>query len=175
MPEILDPFQARYLGHQERKRKLMSGEAKDMPFVEYGQEDLESLIKIMTNRRSRRIYTGKISDEEMRLILRSAQLAPSSCNRKAVVATESKERVDCLVGGKGWIDKADRVILFWADMLAYKSPNERDFMPYLDAGFMAQNVYLMCEVLNIKCCFVNPNGYPEKEGMRFCGAMSIGR
>jgi hypothetical protein len=90
----------------------------------------------------------------------------------------SKKGIETLVGGKDWIEKADKVILFYADMLAYKSPAEKDFMPYLDTGFVAQNIYLICEVLNIACCFVNPNRTGEdldRNGMRFCGAMALGK
>jgi len=178
MEQRTDKYQPKYLAHQKRKKKLMCGEARDMPFGEYGQEDLESLLEIMRNRHSRRIFTGKISKEELKAILRAGQLAPSSCNRKAIQVIESKIGVETLVGGRGWIDKADKVLLFYADMLAYKSPNEVDFMPYLDTGFIAQNIYLICEVLNIKCCFVNPNHQGieiERDGYKICGAMALGR
>lgn len=173
-----DIYQNRYLAHQERKKKLIAGEIDDVPFKKYKKEDFDSLLEIMRQRRSRRMFHGKISDEEMMILAKSALYAPSSCNRRAVEVVESKKWIDTLVGGVNWIEKADRVLLFYANMLAYKSPAEKDFMPYLDTGFVAQNIYLVCEVLNIKCCFVNPNHKGteiEREGYRFCGAMAIGR
>lgn len=172
----MDKFQIRYLAHQERKKKLISGEAKDMEFWAYSVHDVDTLYRIMMKRRSRRLFTGKVSQEKYAMIDDAIKFAPSSCNRKAIEVIEAK-KTDTLVGGKGWIDKAEKVYLFYANMLAYKSPNEVDFMPYLDTGFIAQNIYLMCEALNIKCCFVNPNntGGMERDGYRFCGAMAIGK
>jgi len=178
MREIPDIFQKRYLAHQERKKKLLNGETQDISFGEYGQEDYESLMRIMRYRRSRRMFKGKVSDDEMRVLEKAVMYSPSSCNRKAIEVIESKKGVETLVGGKCWVDKADRIMLFYANIQAYKSPNEVDFMPYLDTGFVAQNIYLVCEVLNIKCCFINPNHSGteiEREGYRFCGAMAIGR
>lgn len=173
-----DIYQTRYLAHQERKKKLLAGEIKDIPFVEYNEDDIYSLNKIMRNRRSRRLFNGKIDNLEFELILEAISYTPSSCNRKAIEVVESKKGIETLIGGKGWVEKADKVLFLYANMSAYKSPNEIDFMPYLDAGFIAQNVYLICEALNIKCCFINPNHSGkeiERDGYRFCGAIAIGK
>ena len=64
--------------------------------------------------------------------------------------------------------------MIMASKLAYKNPKELPFMPYLDAGFVSENIYLMCEVLNIGCCFVNPNCDLEEEDY-ICGAIIIGK
>ena len=101
----MDNFQCRYLAHQDRKKKLLSGEIADIEFGKYDNEDLDRLLKIMSQRRSRRIYTKNVSDDEMKTILRSGMLAPSSCNRKAIEMVETKDGIENLVGGRGWIEK----------------------------------------------------------------------
>ena len=64
---------------------------------------------------------------------------------------------------------------FYANMDCYKSPYEKAFMPYLDTGFMAQNIYLACEVLGVGCCFINPNTHNKYESKHLLtGAISIG-
>ena len=57
-------------------------------------------------------------------------------------------------------------------------------MPYLDAGFVAQSIYLVAEALGVGACFVNPNireankgafnDEYNQAGLRFCGAMALG-
>lgn len=174
-----DPYQKRYLAHQKRKQKEILAWKENKPFFPHPVEHYIGTMAIMKDRRSRRVYSGeKISETQMKFVKEYAGYAPSSCGRKAIKLAVSKRGIKTLVGGKNWIEKADKVILLYADMLAYKSPNEVDFMPYLDAGFVAQNIYLICEVLNIRCCFVNPNHTGteiEKDGFRFCGAVALGK
>uniref|UniRef100_A0A6M3ISB2 Putative nitroreductase n=1 Tax=viral metagenome TaxID=1070528 RepID=A0A6M3ISB2_9ZZZZ len=85
-----------------------------------------------------------------------------------------------LVGGANWIKNANIILLLLADMVAYKSPAERQFMPYLDAGFIGMAVYCACESLGVGCCFVNPNvldTYEEDVSSRYnklCGAIALG-
>ena len=69
-------------------------------------------------------------------------------------------------------------------MNAYKSPAEKDFMPYLDAGVVIQQVYLTAEADNIACCYINPNIREEhkeffnkifnQEQRLYCGALALG-
>ena len=70
-------------------------------------------------------------------------------------------------------------------MLAYKSPVEKDFMPWLDIGVMVQTLLLATEYCNLGACYVNPNIKKEftehfKEHFRpnvsflFGGAIAIG-
>jgi len=89
-----------------------------------------------------------------------------------------------LVGGSDWLFNASIILLLFADMRAYKSPAEIDFMPWLDAGFVAENVYLAAEALGLGCCYVNPNIREQNIasfnetfnplGFRFCGALALG-
>lgn len=181
-----DEFQDRYLDHQKRKSKSLEnfdGNNK----IEYSLLEQTTLKEVIMNRRSQRVFNDiSISDEEMEWILRAIQYAPSSCNRQAIYVKEVKptEIEQLLVGGKNWINKANKVLFLFASKEAYKSPNEKGFMPYLDAGFAAQNIYLMCEVLGIGCCFVNPNIREENKELfknlynqeedYFCGAVALG-
>lgn len=175
----MDKFQERYLAHQERKKNTLNTGAESKPFAEYTSDELDGACKMLRERKSRRIFTGgKVSQDEIDVILSYAKTAPSSCNRKAIEFVESKKGIETLVGGKGWIEKADKVLLVYANMQAYKSPNEVDFMPYLDAGFACQNVYLICELIKVACCFVNPNRTDntlDREGYRLCGAIALGK
>lgn len=181
----MDVFQDRYLEHQDRKKKALEENIGEEG-KHYGLVEKTSLLTIMKNRRSQRLFnSGRIEDEDLNLILTAANEAPSSCNRQAIYLTETYPETaeHYLVGGKGWMDKAEKVLLVFADKEAYKSPNEKGFMPYLDAGFVGQNIYLMCEVLGLGCCFVNPNIREENKEKfvetfgddYFCGAVALGK
>jgi nitroreductase len=77
---------------------------------------------------------------------------------RQVTKQEEKDLLSgLLVGGAGWINRAKVILLLVADMVCYKNPVEKDYMPFLDAGVLAQTAYLSCEALNLGCCFVNPN------------------
>jgi len=166
----VDSYQERYVAHQLRKN--------------------ESLTNIMKARHSDRIFSGeKLSDGEVETINEMIDLVPSSCNRKAVsiryISSRDKKALlgGLLVGGVGWIHGADKIILIVANMVAYKEGLA--YMPYLDGGIIAQQLYLICTALNIKCCFVNPNIRQENyqyfkdcylSGEEvFLGAMAIGK
>jgi nitroreductase len=181
--EEKDIFQKRYEEHQTRKKEIITkhSELSDEQIVES-----ESFISVIKNRRSQRVFNEeKVSDIVIESILEVAVEAPTSCNRQAVYFIEvSPDYVEkFLVGGKNWANKANRAMLVFADKLAYKSPNEKGFMPYLDAGFVSQNVYLGCEYFGIGCCFINPNIRAEdRESFEkefgdnyFCGAFVLGR
>lgn len=180
----MDLFQERYLDHQKRKTDSLE-DFKGNNKIEYTFLESTAIKEILYNRRSQRIFNNvPISDENIEWILKAIQIAPSSCNRQAiyVVETTPETAEKYLVGGKNWINKANKVLLLFADKEAYKSPNEKTFMPYLDAGFVGQNIYLMCEALSLGCCFVNPNIRDEnKQSFNelfgedyFCGAVALG-
>lgn len=89
-----------------------------------------------------------------------------------------------LVGGKGWVVNARLGILLFADLSAYKSLVEVDFMPWLDAGCVIENLYLAAEALGLGACYVNPNIRVENRAefqtnfndrdLLFCGLMAFG-
>lgn len=165
----MDKYQERYLEHQKCKK---------------GQ-----LLKLLEKRHSDRIFTDKeIDGETLSKITENANFAPSSCNRRGVTIKivsyrENKELLGgILVGGVGWIHRADRVFLLLGHGECYKEG--LPYMPYLDAGFLAYNVWLSCTELGIGCCYINPNVREqfqyilEKEFLDnneiFCGALAVG-
>jgi len=166
---MTDQYQARYVAHQLRKK--------------------ETLIKIIKKRHSDRIFgEGQIPDETIVLLHDSLMLCPSSCDRKAVkiVPVDDRDRKallgGILVGGVGWVHRASHILLIFADPIAYKAGNEIEFMPYLDAGVVIEQLYLLATALNLKCSFVNPNirevnrsHFKTVFGDKiFCGAFAIG-
>ena len=166
----MDKHQKRYEEHQARKKI--------------------SMIELMRKRYSERIFSDRdIGKNKLRLIREMIDLVPSSCNRKAIIIKEIKERDDkqllggLLVGGAGWIHRANRIILLISDWSAYKEG--LPFMPFLDAGVITQQIYLTCTALNLGCCFVNPNirvnhakffeeTFMPNPDHRFCGALALG-
>ena len=165
----MDTYQKKYLQHQKSKK--------------------ESLMKAIKYRHADRVFIDKPVEENIiGNIIDSAAYAPSSCNRKGVSLNFIKFRDNkallggLLVGGVGWVHRADTIILLVADKNCYKE--NLDYMPYLDAGFMAQNIWLTCTSLGVGCCFVNPNIREEnqfilykrfiKEHELLCGALALG-
>lgn len=166
----MDVYQSRYKSHQKRKA--------------------EQLFKIMERRHSERVFgDGALTEDEIAKIEKYARVVPSSCDRKAVYWKWITKRDDkqilggLLVGGVGWIHRADRIMLLFADRFAYKE--NLFYMPFLDGGIIVQQIYLTCTAIGLKCCFVNPNiridHYPffdklfNSEDHFFLGAMAIGR
>lgn len=179
----MDEFQERYLKHQENKKNTIENNIK-IKKQDYNVIEKMSIIKVMENRKSRRIFTNELIDSSY--LTKALETSPSSCDRKAIylLQVEPKEIERYLVGGKGWIGKAKEVWLLFGNKDAYKSPNEITFMPYLDAGFVGQNIYLLSEINGVGCCFVNPNIREENKeefNKRFnenndylCGAVALG-
>lgn len=179
----MDDFQERYLKHQENKKQTIENNIK-IKKQDYNLIEKMSVVKVIKNRRSRRIFIDKKIDSSY--LVDALETAPSSCNRKAIylLQVEPSDIEKYLVGGKNWLDKASEVWLLFGNREAYKSPNEKSFMPYLDAGFVGQNIYLLSEINNAGCCFVNPNIREEnKEEFNnkynnhndyFCGAIALG-
>lgn len=154
----MDKYQERYLKHQQDKKKL-----------------LELMNKRESNRDLKCGVDEKFYDELEKVI----DTCPSSCNRKGVEIEWVKERRDkellsgMLVGGVGWIHRADRILLLHGRIQAYKSPNE-GFMPYIDAGVIVQQIYLYATANNVKVCYVNPNTNSKIGDDIFCGAIAFG-
>ena len=176
---MCDPYQERYLEHQYRKQRTITG-APDPVFT------------ALHSRRSQRTFNDQpVSEDELRGVYEAIRLAPSSCNRQAILVKVVEDSVDraalarLLVGGRGWVDGAAVVLLLFADLRAYKAPGEAEYMPYLDTGFAGENAYLAAEALGLGACYVNPNVRAENraefdkifnpQGHLFCGAVALGR
>jgi nitroreductase len=147
------------------------------------------ILEIMRRRYSERIFSDReVEIEKIQVILEMCENVPSSCNRRAIDIKVIDSRDDrqilsgLLVGGVGWIHRASKILLLIADMRAYKE--QLFYMPYLDAGVIVQQIYLVCTELGLGCCFVNPNirvdHYPLFDTLfcgpekTFCGVVAIG-
>lgn len=186
-----DVYQDRYVAHQERKAKLLyASQYGDYEYRKYSDKEKELFFEILNNRVSQRTFNKEPIDLEP--ILKAIETSPSSCGRKgvSVKVIEDRDSKDLLsgllVGGVGWIHRADKILLLVADMDCYKNPAERANMPYLDAGVIIQTAYLACEAMNYGCCFCNPNireqnipffkeRYGITDNLVFCGAIAIGK
>lgn len=165
-----DKYQKRYEAHQKRKKS--------------------QLISLLDSRTSQRVYNNRdIGIEETNWLLHNMAKVPSSCNRQAIRAmliigrTEKEFLSGILVGGVGWIHRAKLIILLFAEMDAYKAEGEKEYMPYIDAGVVVANAYLVCEDMKLGCCYVNPNIrtinlpiFNERfaQGRKFVGALALG-
>lgn len=166
---MTDPYQQRYAAHQARKRA--------------------TLVEIMRQRHSDRMYADRPVDEETRRSwLMVADWAPSSCDRRGVRPRLVDARDDLellgglLVGGVGWIHRAPVVALLFADPAAYKAGGEVAYMPYLDAGVLVQQLLLRATDLGLASAYVNPNIRAHNRGHFhavfghgiLCGAVAVG-
>jgi len=191
MMQNSDIYQDRYLKHQARKKdSLMSNWGTE--YKKYKISHRAKLLELIESRRSQRIFNrDPIVDDEINTILDAIDKVPSSCDRQGItyIVYNTRDAKDLLggllVGGVGWVQRADMIILLFADMQSYKNPAERSNMPFLDAGVVVQQTYLIAEALNIGCCFVNPNirdgnkkffnkKFNQSEHL-FCGALALGK
>ncbi len=134
----------------------------------YDEKEQATFIEILKSRRSQRAFNRE--PVEIEKILDLAENRPSSCDRRSIQikVIESRDDKDLLsglmVGGVGWAHRADKILLFLAWKDAYKSPAEKEFMSYIDAGVLAQTLYLICEALNVGAAYI----------YQYVGAMAIG-
>ena len=168
----MDKYQKRYLLHQKIKKNEILNNIKD--------------------RRSCRVFDPEkhIDNKLMNEIKKISVHSPTSCNRNGIKIKTIFDRGDkellsgILVGGIGWIHRADKVLLIFADKLAYKSPYEKEVMPYIDTGCLVQTLWLATESLGIGMGYVNPNINDINKGIfnerfgedncTFCGAVALG-
>lgn len=183
-----DVYQERYIAHQKRKADILKSTYGTDSFKKYSDEEQEIFIEILKNRRSQRSFNREPVDIEK--ILELAEYRPSSCDRRSIEIKVVSERDDkdllsgLMVGGVGWAHRADSILLFMAYEDAYKSPAEKEFMAYIDAGVLAQTLYLICEAMNIGGCYINPNLRENNkeffyarfipQGYKYVGAFALG-
>ncbi len=147
------------------------------------------LQEVIKKRHSTRAFSNDpIPPDLIAKILLDVDNAPSSCDRKAVYSRPVSFRDNksilggLLVGGVGWIHRADVIFLILAKREAYRE--NLDYMPYLDAGFYANTMWLSATDHGVKAAYVNPNIRGEfqlffgeqflRPGEIFCGAIALG-
>lgn len=182
---MTDIYQKRYEAHQKRKAAILK--------------------EIIAQRHSDRQFGDEpLTEKEIFRVLDAIKEVPSSCNRRGVQArvistycprTNVSEGYlsgvrdfkallgGLLVGGVGWIHRADTLLLLLADEVAYKE--QLVWMPYLDAGVIINQVYLTATSMNLAVCYCNPNIRAEnikffrqrfqiKDNEIFCGVIALG-
>lgn len=185
-----DIFQQRYIDHQKDKAIQLSSQY-GWDSKKLGGKYKKYLSEIINRRSSQRNFNREsITNDEIDFILQMAGKSPSSCNRHGVGIRiiESRDEKQLLggilVGGAGWVHRADKVLMLIGHYSAYKEG--LDYMKYLDAGSLITPIYLACEVLNIGACYINPNIrdnhkyimdilLDNNEDLVFCGAIAIGK
>jgi nitroreductase len=174
----MDQYQEAYLLHQARKKEQLLSHKKD------------AFLYLAQSRTSHRKFSPKkIPASTLNLIKDSAKLPPTSCNRHATsIKLFTGKPVACLdsllVGGRNWLQYAPHTILIFSDPKAYKAPNEINFMPFLDAGFLAMHLLYLLHSLDLSACFINPNIRPSdlplfnssfnQSSLIFSGAIAFG-
>jgi nitroreductase len=163
----VDKYQKRYTAHQMRKSAVLK--------------------KLIKDRHSTRVFSEKeVPQDLVKQLIDSIVDCPSSCDRQPISIKVVDDRDDksflngVLVGGVGWIHRANKILLIFANSSAYKE--RQVFMPFLDAGVVVYHLYLMAQMMGLKCCFVNPNIRERHQPVFrvffgsdiFCGAFAIG-
>lgn len=167
----MDEYQIRYLKHKETKLKKTN--IKNV----YNDQAKGIFKEILNNRKSVRLFNKNNICNIDEMLEYALSVSPSSCNRHGIYLKEVDPEYaeSILVGGKNWLNKANKVYFIFGAKQCYKNPKEISYMPYLDAGFVSQTIYLLCELESIGCCFVNPNHTEDIDNEDyFCGAIAFG-
>jgi nitroreductase len=187
----MDIYQKRYIKHQKRKKDQLSYSTGTDDYYYFDDLDRNYINILFDSRISQRFFNSNpISVHDIEYITSKIPLCPSSCDRLGVSYQLITDRHDkeilsgLLVGGVGWVYRANVIILLFADKQAYKAPGELEYMPYLDAGVVIQQIYLASTAVNVGCCFVNPNirernkqyfnSLFNKANHIYCGALALG-
>jgi nitroreductase len=119
----------------------------------------KSLMTLLRQRRSRRIFIDEaLTEEEKEIICEAAQLAPSSCNRQTIslIFIEEKELkkiiASTIPGGHQFFANAPSLLVFVSEAGDYRYPDDR-MVPFIDGAAAAQNIYLLCETIGFGCCW----------------------
>ena len=125
----------------------------------------DSLMKLIKNRRSRRVFTQvPLSQAERLLITEAALNVPSCCNRQPLELIFVEERglksliADTIPGGRQFFYNAPCILILIADGRDYNYPEDR-VNPYAEAGAAIQNIYLLCETIGLGCCWGSYNSF----------------
>lgn len=119
----------------------------------------EDLMKLMRQRRSRRIFADMpLTDADKSAICQAALAAPSSCNRQTlylifVEEYELKKFVASTIpGGHQFFAQAPCILLIISDAGDYRYPEDR-MVPFIEGAAAVQNIYLLCETMGLGCCW----------------------
>lgn len=121
----------------------------------------ESFRGLMLARRSVRAFADSpVSKEMVAQAVRTAQLAPSACNRQPwrVHAFSDKERIQSLLslqnGNKGFGHVVPFLLIVTANSSGYFDASER-LQPYVDAGLFSMSLILALQSVGLSSCCLN--------------------
>lgn len=116
-------------------------------------------MTLLRQRRSRRIFIDTpLTQKEKIAICEAAQTAPSSCNRQSLSLIFVEEPglkafiASTIPGGHQFFANAPCIVVMLSDAGDYKYPDDR-VTPFMDGAAAAQNIYLLCETLDLGCCW----------------------
>lgn len=119
----------------------------------------DEFMRLLRARRSRRFFSGEpLTPEHRRQLTEAAQLAPSSCNRQSlelIFVEEADLRglvASSVPGGRQFFERAPCILVLVSDGRDYRYPDDR-MTPFIDGAAAMENLYLMCEVLGLGCCW----------------------
>jgi nitroreductase len=119
----------------------------------------EDLMKLLQQRRSRRIFVNTpLTDTEKKAICQAALASPSSCNRQSLylVFVEDRELknfvASTIPGGCQFFSQAPCILLLISDAGDYRYPEDR-MVPFIEGAAAVQNIYLLCETMGLGCCW----------------------
>lgn len=184
-----DIHQERYVAHQSKKKDQLAFSKGTPEYHAFKKSDFDAFKKLVLERRTQRIYNRtEIDPKSLNQLLELSTEVPNSCNRQSIYAKIIDSRDDkdllsgLLVGGTGWCHRANKILLIFASPESYKAGDEINFMPYLDAGVVVNQLYLTATALNIGCAYINPNIREKNKHFfknrfgedLFCGAIALG-
>jgi len=119
----------------------------------------QKLLKLMRNRRSRRLFLDiPLSASEKKVIIEAALQAPSSCNRQTLHFLFIEDRsIKALIaktvpGGKEFFESAPTLLVILSYGVDCRYPDDRH-VPWIDSAAAVQNILLICETMGIGCCW----------------------
>lgn len=119
----------------------------------------KALLSLLKSRKSRRFYSNKLLNENQKnLLVESANLAPTSCNRQTlrIIFIENpdlkKYVAEKVPGGKIFFNNAPTIMLVIVDKRDYRYP-DGIFTPFQDSAAAIQNILIMAETMNLACCW----------------------
>ena len=121
----------------------------------------QDAMSFLAKRYSARIYApGPLSLDEVKTVVRVAQVAPSQCNRQScrVYVFRDRDRIDRLLalqgGARGFGETVPTLFLVCSEITAWGGPQQRN-QPYVDGGLFSMQLILALTAHGILSCPLN--------------------
>jgi len=166
--------------HEYEKRQSQPFRPEKYGCISSDEEDYNTLIRIVKERRSIRNFTNQpVEIEKIRRIMEAINWAPSSCNRQPVkvfITTESAlvkqcastcAGATCFTGGACFMS-------FCADMRVYNLPEEYH-LPDIDTGLGIQNGLLIAHTLGLSITLLSWAQHTNADDIKLRALLGISR